>query len=65
MLVIEECNAIPLLVVLDLPHHWGSDKMMLLFSLVDISLKPVVSLERATSREICLFPSKQRNTLSF
>lgn len=39
--------------------------LMLLFSMVDLSLKPVVSLKRATSREICFFFSKQRNILSF
>lgn len=41
--------------VLGFPHSWGSDCVMLLFSMVDLSLKPVVYLKRATSREICLF----------
>lgn len=58
-------KTIPLLAVLDLPHHWGSDNTMLLFSIVNLSLKPVVSLRRGTSGEICLFSSKQRNILFF
>lgn len=50
-------NAMLLFSVLGFPHSWGSDCVMLLFSMVDLSLKPVVYLKRATSREICLFSS--------
>lgn len=53
-----------LFAVLDLSHPWGSDCVMLLFSMVDLSLKPVVSLKRATSREICrLFLEAEKHSL--